>query len=84
MIITLLKNEEIVKVYKIGESIFEEGFRILVDTPKYNKKNASIVAENGKDERIFATREQAAEFVFSVIDKHMKVGVVDKYEVEYR
>ena len=84
MKITTFKNEEIVKIYKIGQSIFEEGFRILVDVPKYNKKNESVLAENGEDERIFTTRELAAEYVFAQIDKYMNFGAVDKYDVEYK
>lgn len=84
MKITTYKNNEIVKCYKIAESIFEEGFRILVDVPFYNKKNEAAVAEDGKTERLFHTRELAAEFVFNNIDKSMKIGVVDNYTVEYR
>ena len=84
MIITALRNEEIFKTYKIGKSIFENGFRILVDNPLYNKKNQAVIGNDGNTERLFETRELAAEFVFSQIDKYMKIGKVDKYTVQYK
>lgn len=84
MIITTFKNEEIVKRYKIGKSIFEEGFRILIDTPRYGKKNASCVEKDGETERIFRTRELAVEFVLNQVDKHMYIGAVDNYTMNYK
>jgi hypothetical protein len=83
MIITAFKNEEIFKVYKIGKSCFSDDYRILVDTPRYEKKNESVVDRDGKSDKLFATRELAAEFVFNQIDKHMSIGYVDKYTVDY-
>lgn len=84
MIITAFKNEEIVKKYKIGKDIFSENYRILVDTPRYEKKNSPVVGADGKSDRLFRTRELAAEFVFNLIDRHMAFDLVDKYTVEYR
>lgn len=84
MIITAFKNEEIYKVYKIGKSCFSDDYRILVDTPRYEKKNASVVDRDGKTDRLFATRELAAEFVFNQIDKHFSIGAIDNYTVEYK
>lgn len=83
-IITCFKNQEVAKRFKIHKSIFEEGFRILVDTPRYGKKNESVVDKDGKSDRIFSTTELAAEFVFGWIDKAMRGGMVDEYTNEYR
>lgn len=84
MKITMFKNNEIVKQYKIGESIFEDGFRILVNVPKYGKKNESVLEADGKTEKLFNTRELAAEYVFNQVDKYMKTKLVDNYTVEYK
>lgn len=83
MKITTFKKDEIFKVFKIGKSCFSDDYRILVDTPRYEKKNESVVDKDGKSDRLFATRELAAEFVFGYIDKGMNAGMIDKYTVDY-
>lgn len=81
-IVTAFQNGEIVKKYKIRQDIFSENYIILVDTPRYEKKNSPVVSTDGKSDRLFRTHELAAEFVFTLIDRHMAFGVVDKYTVE--
>ena len=83
MIITAFKNDEIVKRYKIVKSIFEAGFRILIDIPIYGKKNAVVIETDGKTERLFKTMELASEYVFNQIDKYQRINAVDKYTVVY-
>lgn len=83
-IITTFQNEEIVKKYKVGKDIFTDNYRILVDTPLYEKKNSPIVGADGKSDRLFRTRELAVEFVLGQVDKYMVVGIVDKYTMEYK
>jgi len=84
IIITTFQNEEIVKKYKVGKDIFAENYRILVDTPRYGKKNSPIVGADGKSDRLFRTRELAVEYVLGQVDKHMTFGIVDKYTMEYK
>lgn len=83
-IITTFQNEEIVRKYKVSKDIFTENYRILIDTPRYGKKNSPVVDADGKSDRLFRTRELAVEFVLRQVDKHMTVGIVDKYTMEYR
>ena len=83
MIITCYKNDDVFKVYKIGQSIFNDEYRILVDNPRYQHKNASIVDLDG-NERLFSSRELAAEYVFNQIDKYMRIGQITNYEVSYK
>lgn len=83
-IITAFQNGEIVKKYKIAQDIFTENYRILIDTPRYGKKNSAVVGADGKSDRLFRTQELACEFVLNLIDRHMALGVVDKYMVEHK
>ena len=83
-IITTYRNEEIAKVYKVCKDIFTENYRILVDTPLYEKKKCAVVDRDGKSDRLFRTRELGVEFVLNLIDRHMALGTVDKYTMEYK
>lgn len=84
MKITTFKENKIFKCYKIEQSCFSDDYRILVDIPRYEKKNESIVEIDGKTERLFPTRELAVEYILNQIDKYMNAGIVDNYTMDYK
>lgn len=80
--VILMKNSEEVKRYKVREASMIDGFRILVDDCRYNKKNGAVIDDDGKSDRVFATQERAMEYIFSTTDKYMTVGYIDSYVVK--
>ncbi len=79
--IVLMKNGEEVKCFRIREAFMVDGFRVLIDDYRYGKKDSSMVADDGKSDRIFATEEAAVKRVIDYANKAMSIKQIDGYVV---
>lgn len=80
--IVLIKDNKEVKQFRIREAFMVDGFRVLVDDYRYNKKDSAIVAENGKDDKVFKTENEALNHIIKTANKFLSVNQIDSYIVK--
>ncbi len=80
--IVLMKNGEEVKQFRIREAFMVDGFRVLVDDYRYNKKDSVIVDEDGKSDRVFKTEAAAINHIITYANKALSFKHIDSYIVK--